>query len=274
MDGALQIAERFRVAAVQMVSSTQLEENLAQAAQGIADAVQIGAHLVVLPEYFCIMGRAETDKLALRESPGQGPIQDFLRAQARQYGIWLVGGTLPLETGEPDHIYNSTLVFGPDGSQLARYDKIHLFGFRNGDEAFDESRTILAGKTPQSFDAPCGRVGLSICYDLRFPELYRALAPATLIVVPSAFTFTTGSAHWETLLRARAIENQCYVLAAAQGGRHENGRRTWGHSMLVDPWGSVIECLPEGAGVVAGDIVRERLAEVRASLPALQHRVL
>lgn len=274
MSGALQIAESFRVAAVQMVSSTQVDDNLEHAALGIAEAVQAGAHLVVLPEYFCVMGRADTDKLALREPDGQGPIQDFLRAQARQHGIWLVGGTLPLETGEPDRIYNSTLVFGPDGSRLARYDKIHLFGFSNGNEAYDESRTILAGRTPQSFDAPCGRVGLSICYDLRFPELYRAFAPATLVVVPSAFTYTTGSAHWETLLRARAIENQCYVLAAAQGGRHENGRRTWGHSMLIDPWGDVVDCLPEGQGVVVGDIVRERLAQVRASLPALQHRVL
>lgn len=274
MDETLQMAGRFTVAAVQMVSSTRVDDNLEQAAQGIARAAEAGAHLVVLPEYFCVMGRKDTDKLDLREAPGQGPIQDFLRSQARQHGIWLVGGTLPLETEEAGRIYNSSLVFGPDGSQLARYDKIHLFGFSGASEAYDESRTILAGTQPQSFDAPCGKVGLSICYDLRFPELYRAFAPASLLVVPSAFTFTTGSAHWEVLLRARAIENQCYVLAAAQGGRHENGRRTWGHSMLIDPWGDIVDCLPEGPGIVVGDIVRERLTEVRASLPALQHRVL
>ena len=274
MSGALQIAERFRVAAVQMVSSTQWEDNLAQAAGGIDQAVEAGAHLVVLPEYFCLMGRADTDKLALREADGQGPIQDFLRTQAHRHGSWLVVGSLPLETSEPDRIYNSTLVYGPYGSRLARYDKIHLFGFSKNQESYDESRTILAGRTPQSFDAPCGRVGLSICYDLRFPELYRAFGPSTLIVVPSAFTYTTGSAHWEILLRARAIENQCYVLAAAQGGRHENGRRTWGHSMLIDPWGDFVDCLPEGPGVVVGDIKRERLSEVRTVLPALQHQVL
>ncbi|MCB5362860.1 carbon-nitrogen hydrolase family protein [Pusillimonas sp. CC-YST705] len=274
MQGALQIAERLRVAAVQMVSTPRLEDNLEQAAQGIAQAVQEDAHLVVLPEYFCLMGHADTDKLALREAVGQGPIQDFLRAQARQHGIWLVGGTLPLDSGQADRIYNTSLVYGPDGSQLARYDKIHLFGFSGATEAYDESRTIRAGSAPQSFDAPCGRVGLSICYDLRFPELYRAFVPATLMVVPSAFTYTTGAAHWEVLLRARAIENQCYILAAAQGGRHENGRRTWGHSMLIDPWGVIVDCLPEGPGIVVGDIERERLAEVRAALPALQHRVL
>ncbi len=274
MQGALQIAERLRVAAVQMVSTPRLEDNLEQAAQGIAQAVQEDAHLVVLPEYFCLMGHADTDKLALREAVGQGPIQDFLRAQARQHGIWLVGGTLPLDSGQADRIYNTSLVYGPDGSQLARYDKIHLFGFSGATEAYDESRTIRAGSAPQSFDAPCGRVGLSICYDLRFPELYRAFVPATLMVVPSAFTYTTGAAHWEVLLRARAIENQCYILAAAQGGRHENGRRTWGHSMLIDPWGAIVDCLPEGPGIVVGDVERERLAEVRAALPALQHRVL
>lgn len=274
MKGALQIADTFRVAAVQMVSSTQWQGNLEQAGLEIARAVDAGAQLVVLPEYFCLLGQADTDKLALREQPGKGPIQDFLRHQAIQHGIWLVGGTLPLETGEAGRIYNATLVFGPDGEQLARYDKIHLFGFRKGAEDYDESRTILAGSEPVAFDAPCGRVGLSICYDLRFPELYRAFGQVNLIVVPAAFTFTTGSAHWETLLRARAIENQCYVLSSAQGGRHENGRRTWGHSMLIDPWGSVVDCLPEGQGIVVGDIERRHLEEVRTALPALRHRVL
>lgn len=174
-------------------------------------------------------------------------------------------------------VYNTSLAFDPRGERVARYDKIHLFGFTRGAESYDESRTILAGSTPVSFEAPCGRVAMSVCYDLRFPELYRELAGdegASLILMPAAFTYTTGQAHWEILLRARAIENQCYVLAAAQGGKHENGRRTWGHSMLVDPWGEVLAMLPEGEGVVSGVIDPARLAEVRQNLPALKHRVL
>lgn len=265
----------FCVAAIQTVSSTDLRDNLEQAGSLIRRAAQEGARLVVLPEYFCLMGRRDTDKLALRERPGQGPIQQFLREAAKSHGLWLVGGTLPLESPDSGRIYNTTLVYDPDGEQVARYDKIHLFGFRRGDEAYDESQTIRPGAPqPQAFDAPFGKVGLSICYDLRFPELYRAFADASLVVVPAAFTYTTGSAHWETLLRARAIENQCYVLAAAQGGKHENGRRTWGHSMLVDPWGEVLDCLPEGPGLSMGRISQSRLAEVRQALPALKHRSL
>jgi len=231
--------------------------------------------MVVLPEYFCLMGRRDQDKVALREPIADGPIQAFLRESARRHGVWLVGGTVPLESPEPGRIYNTTLVYDPQGEQVARYDKIHLFGFRRAEESYDESLTIRpGGSEPQSFQAPCGKVGLSICYDLRFPELYRAFQETSLIVVPAAFTYTTGSAHWEVLLRARAIENQCYVLAAAQGGKHENGRRTWGHSMLIDPWGEVLDCLPEGPGVAMGQISQARLAEVRESLPALKHRIL
>src|SRR5690606_10658129 len=170
--------------------------------------------------------------------------------------------------------YNTMLVYAPDGSRVARYDKIHLFGFQRNDESYDESASIVPGTTPAAFAAPCGRVGLSICYDLRFPELFRALGDVALILMPAAFTYTTGRAHWETLLRARAIENQCYVLASAQGGVHPNGRRTWGHSMLVDPWGDVLEVLEEGPGVVAGTVDPSRLEEVRTSLPALRHRVM
>jgi len=269
--------ESFCVAAVQMVSSTCVQDNLEHAARGIRQAVKTGAQLVLLPEYFCLMGREESDKLALQErfnANDPAPLQDFLRQQAIQHKIWLVGGTIPLQTGQPDRIYNTTLVFNPQGECCARYDKIHLFGFNKGTENYDEGRTILAGTTPQYFDAPCGRVGLSICYDLRFPELYRTLSPASLMLVPAAFTHTTGSKHWEVLLRARAIENQCYVLAAAQGGVHENGRRTWGHSMLIDPWGEIIDCLPNDAGVVCGWVDQKRLQDVRQSLPALQHRVL
>jgi len=265
----------FKVAAIQTVSSTNVHDNLEQAAVLIGQAVSQGAKLVLLPEYFCLMGRKDEDKLAIMEEPGGGLIQDFLAVQARRHGIWLAGGTLPLKSPDSNRIYNSCLVYGPDGQRVARYDKIHLFGFRKGDESYDESVAIRPGENgPQYFEAPCGTVGLSICYDLRFPEYYRALGTPTLILVPAAFTYTTGSAHWELLLRARAIENQCYVLAAAQGGKHENGRRTWGHSMLVDPWGDIVDVLPEGPGIVAGSVNEQRLEEVRTALPALRHRTM
>ncbi len=273
----------FRVAAIQTVTGTSLDDNLARADQLIAEAANGGAELVLLPEYFCLMGRHESDKVAIREQDGDGPVQRFLADAARRHRIWLVGGTLPMWCGDDNRVYNTSLAFDPHGERVARYDKIHLFGFTKGTENFDESRTILAGKSPVSFHAPCGRVAMSVCYDLRFPELYRGLADdkankagdgISLILMPAAFTYTTGQAHWEILLRARAIENQCYVLAAAQGGKHENGRRTWGHSMLVDPWGELMGVLPEGEGVVSGVIDPARLAEVRQNLPALRHRVL
>jgi len=267
-------APTLSVAAVQMVSATSPAANQAAAAAGIARAVAGGARVVALPEYFCLLGRRDTDKVGLREAEGEGPLQAFLAGQARAHGIWLIGGTLPLVASRPSRVRNTCLVFGPDGLPVARYDKIHLFGFQRGAERFDESATIEAGRTPVVVDIEGWRIGLSVCYDLRFPELYRALAPCDLIVVPSAFTHTTGQAHWEVLLRARAIENQCYVLAPAQGGQHENGRRTWGHSMLVDPWGDIVEVLPEGEGVVLGTLSRQRIAEVRASLPALAHRIM
>lgn len=265
----------FKVAAIQTVSTTDLTVNLEQAAGLIKKAAQAGAELIALPEYFCIMGRHDRDKLALRESLGQGPIQEFLAERARQYGVWLVGGTIPLESPDDNRIYNSSLVFDPSGTRVARYDKIHLFGFKKGTESYDETVSIRPGEnTPQLFDAPCGKTGLSICYDLRFPEFYRALGELSLIIVPAAFTYTTGSAHWEILLRARAIENQCYVLAPAQGGKHENGRRTWGHSILIDPWGDIMDVCPEGPGFVIGAVDQQRLQDVRLSLPALKHRTM
>lgn len=265
----------FRVAAIQTVSSTDLNRNLREAGDLIARAAADGAQLIALPEYFCFMGRKDTDKLALKEMPGKGPIQEFLADRAGHHRVWLVGGTVPLDNEEPDRIYNASLVFDPSGKQIARYDKIHLFGFNKGAESFNESVTIRPGDNPpQTFDAPCGRVGLSICYDLRFPEFFRALGDINLLILPAAFTYTTGSAHWEVLLRARAIENQCYVLAAAQGGKHENGRRTWGHSVLIDPWGVIVDSLAEGPGFAIGNMDLERLAEVRASLPALKHRTM
>jgi len=271
-------AAGVRVAAVQMVSGTQVEANLRSAEALIGEAAQRGAALVVLPEYFCLMGQRDRDKVELREAEGSGPIQQFLAEQARRHGLWLIGGTLPLAAPDPEHVYNATLVYDPQGRRVARYDKIHLFSFRNGEETYDESRTITPGRDPVALDCTVGdttlRVGLSVCYDLRFPELYRSLAGADLIVVPAAFTATTGRAHWQALLRARAIENLCYVLAAAQGGRHQNGRTTYGHSMLIDPWGEVLAVHAEGPGVVVGDIDLARIATLRASLPALAHRVL
>lgn len=270
----------FRVAAIQTVTGTSLDDNLSRADALIAEAARGGAELVLLPEYFCMMGRHESDKVAIREQDGDGPVQHFLADAARRHRIWLVGGTLPMWCGDDNRVYNTSLAFDPRGERVARYDKIHLFGFTKGTENYDESRTILAGRTPVAFDAPCGRVAMSVCYDLRFPELYRGLSSGkdgqglSLILMPAAFTYTTGQAHWEILIRARAIENQCYVLAAAQGGKHENGRRTWGHSMLVDPWGELMGVLPEGEGVVSGVIDPARLAEVRQNLPALRHRVL
>ncbi len=268
------VSKPVKVAAIQMVSTPEVEQNLATARRLIAEAAGQGAQLVLLPEYWPIMGMKESDKLAHAEQSGIGPIQQFMSAIAREHGIWLVGGTLPMVAPEAEKVLNTLMVYGPDGEQVVRYDKIHLFSFTKGEESYDEARTIVHGASVQTFEAPFGRVGLSVCYDLRFPELYRAMGECALIVMPAAFTYTTGRAHWEVLLRARAIENQCYVLAAAQGGMHPNGRRTWGHSMLVDAWGEVKAVLPEGEGVVMGEIEPLHLQRVRESLPALKHRKL
>ncbi len=264
----------LKVAAVQMVSTPDVSANIATARRLVADAVAQGAGLVLLPEYWPLLGMHENDKLAHAETAGAGPMQEAMADMAHKNAIWLIGGTLPLVSAESGKVMNTTLVYRPDGALAARYDKIHLFSFSRGKESYDESRTITAGAAIQSVETPFGRVGLSVCYDLRFPELYRALGDCALIVVPSAFTWTTGRAHWEILLRARAIENQCYVLAAAQGGTHLNGRRTWGHSMLVDPWGEPVAVLEEGEGVVIGTLDAEHVRSVRESLPALQHRRL
>ena len=263
-----------RLAAVQMISTPRVDENLATAGRLIAEAAAQGAQLVALPEYFPIMGLRERDKVAVREVDGQGPIQDFLGGTARRHGIWLVGGSMPLVAASPAKVLNSRLVFNPLGERVARYDKIHLFGFEKNGERYDESASIEPGTQPVSFETPFARVGLSICYDMRFPELYRRLGVNDLLVIPAAFTETTGRAHWEILLRARAIENQCYVLAIGQGGLHENRRETHGNSMLIDPWGVVLTRRDKGEGVVIGDLDHARIAEVRASLPALKHRVM
>ncbi len=266
----------MQVAVIQMVSAPDVDTNLARADALLAEAARRGATLAVLPEYFCLMGRTETDKIGVREEPGQGPIQSFLADAANRHGVWLAGGSIPLATSAADRVLNTTLVFDPRGKLRARYDKRHLFAFQRDAERYAESDTIASGSDIASFHLDGWRVGLSICYDLRFPEHFRALSdpdPCDLFLVPSAFTYTTGEKHWELLLRARAVENLAYVAASAQGGRHLNGRRTWGHSMIIDPWGEVLAMQSEGEGVVVASLDQDRLATVRTSLPALQHRL-
>lgn len=268
----------MKIAALQMVSGVNVHSNLDAAGQLLARAAARGAELALLPEYFCVMGLKDSDKLMLQETPGLGLIQNFLSDSARQLGLWIVGGTLPMATADAGRARNCSLAYAPSGQCVARYDKIHLFRFTQGQEDYDETRVLEPGTQPVRFelasrDGHVYTVGMSVCYDLRFPELYRALQ-ADLLLVPSAFTYTTGQAHWEVLLRARAIENLAYVVAAAQGGRHENGRRTWGHSMVVDPWGEIQAQHPHGAGLVMGEILGARLQEVRRRLPTLSHRVM
>jgi deaminated glutathione amidase len=265
---------KIQVAAAQMVSTPDPAQNCETAARLVREAAAAGAQLVLLPEYWPVLGGNEQDKVEIAEPAGDGPLQNFLANLARECGIWLLGGTLPLKSHQSGKVLNSLMAYGPDGTLATRYDKIHLFGFTRGEESYDESRTIVPGSQVAVLETPFARVGLSICYDLRFPELYRAMGQCDLIVMPAAFTATTGRAHWEVLLRARAIENQCYVLAAAQGGLHPNGRRTWGQSMLVDPWGEVCAQLAEGEGLVAGEIDLDSMMGIRTSLPALQHRTL
>ncbi|MEO7726187.1 MAG: carbon-nitrogen hydrolase family protein [Burkholderiales bacterium] len=263
-----------RVAAVQLASGPSVAANLNEARRLIGMAAKSGAKLVALPEYFPIMGMQDTDKVKVREAEGKGPIQQFLSDIAKKHRIWLVGGSLPLVSSDPGRVRNSCLVYDDKGRQVARYDKIHLFGFEMGKEHYSEQRTIEPGSEVKVVDTPFGRIGLSICYDLRFPELYRSMKDVDIIMVPSAFTETTGKAHWETLIRARAIENLAYVVAPAQGGYHLNGRETHGDSMIVDPWGVVLDRLPRGSGVVMASINPEYLQRLRKSLPALAHRTL
>lgn len=263
-----------RIAALQMVSGPRVADNLLTAGRLVEEAVAQGAQLVALPEYFPIIGAADADRVRACEDFGQGPIQDWLAETAQRFGVWIFAGSIPLTATVPEKMRNTSLVFNPQGDCVKRYDKIHLFGFKKGDESYDEAAFIEAGKELAAVDTPFGRVALSICYDLRFPELYRALSPVDLILMPAAFTDTTGRAHWEILLRARAIENQCYLLAVGQGGKHENGRLTHGNSMIIDPWGEILDRKVKGPGIVIADLDHARIAEIRESLPALAHRIL
>ena len=268
----------FRLAAVQMISTPDVNENLRVASRLIQQAAQGGAQLVLLPEYFCLMGIKDLDKITIREKFGAGLMQDQLAQLAQELKIYIVAGTIPLETQHATKVHNSTLVFDPHGKNIVRYDKMHLFSFQTADEHYDEANTLIAGISPGlleiNHNGVLWKIGLSICYDLRFPELYRALGVVDCHLVPAAFTYTTGKDHWEILLRARAIENQCYVLASAQGGTHVNRRRTWGHSMFIDPWGEIEQFLVEGEGIILGTLSKDKLNAVRSKLPALLHRKL
>ena len=268
-----------KLTAIQMVSTPVVSENLRVAADFIARAANEGAKLILLPEYFAAMVKNDEERSKIAEPFGQGIIQDFLQTTAVKHSIWLIGGSLPIKAEEQSEpkIYNASLAFSPEGKCVARYDKIHLFSYQSARETYNESAHALAGKTPVSFATPFGKIGLSICYDLRFPELFRAFSkenPLDLILMPAAFTHATGKDHWEILLRARAIENQCYVLAAAQGGFHDNGRETWGQSALIDPWGVILAERKKGQALVMGEMAHEKINEVRQKIPALNHRVL
>ncbi|MBL1261455.1 MAG: carbon-nitrogen hydrolase family protein [Thiotrichaceae bacterium] len=267
-----------RVAAIQMASGPNVGANLIEVKRLITQAVESGAALIVLPENFAIMGLTEADKVGLREKEGDGPIQTFLSQQAKDNGVWIVAGTIPLESGDENRVRAACLLFDAEGQQVARYDKIHLFDvmLEENKESYIESETIEAGDSCIVVDTPFGRLGIAICYDLRFPELFRVLLDqgVDIIAVPSAFTAITGRAHWETLVRARAIENLSYVIAAAQGGYHVNGRETYGDSMIVDPWGSVLDRLPNGSGVISAEIDPLRLAQTRQNFPSISHRKL
>ena len=270
--------EFLRAAAIQMVSTADVDANLRTASELLEESAARGAKLAVLPENWSLMGNNERDKLVYQEDFGSGPLQEFLSGKARSLGLWLLGGSIPLSTGDPDHVYNSCLLFDPDGRCTARYDKIHLFDVsvaRDGSETYRESDTFAPGSDITVANTPFGNIGMTICYDLRFPELYRRMLSRdiTIIAIPSAFTQTTGKQHWEILLRARAVENLCYVIAAAQGGKHNEKRATWGHSMIVGPWGDILASMETGPGVVCADLDLLYQQETRKSFPALEHRV-
>lgn len=265
-----------RVAAIQMASGPNVGANLTEAKRWITQAADAGAELIVLPENFAIIGMKEEDKLEVKEQEGSGPIQDFLKTQAQKNKVWIVAGTIPLVASDNHRIRAACLVYNDKGEQVARYDKVHLFDVKvpNTDETYHESETIEAGNSVVVVDTPFGKLGLAICYDLRFPELFRRMADegVEIIALPAAFTAITGAAHWESLVRARAIENLSYLIASAQGGYHINGRETYGDSMVVDPWGNVLDRLSRGSGFVIAEIDRNKVINTRKNFPVLEHR--
>ena len=260
-----------------MVSTPEVERNLTEAENLIGQAAAEGAEFALLPEYFSIMGNEDTDKLQYQEPLGNGPLQSFLASQAKQHGLWLMGGTIPLESGDKNHVLSGCLLFNPGGECVATYKKIHLFDVNvdsKTGESYQESNTIMPGNDIVVAETPFGNIGMSVCYDLRFPELYRRMLDKniSIITVPSAFTETTGRRHWEILLRTRAVENLCYVIASNQGGQNTETRMTWGHSMIVDPWGDILSRMEKGPGVVCADIDPARVQEIRRNFPAIEHR--
>ena len=272
------MSDKIRAAALQMVSSPDVNANLDTVNSLMKQAAEVKARLIVLPEYFPILSEDEQEKLNHREEYGSGPLQEFLADHAQRLGAWIVGGSIPLATEDPERVTNSSLLFNPEGLCVARYDKMHLFDvFVDGrNESYNESKTMVAGEKVIVADTAIGKIGLSICYDLRFPELYRSMLDkgVNIITVPSAFTETTGRKHWELLVRARAVENLCYVVATNQGGQHTEKRKTWGHSMIVDPWGEILCSMETGVGMIYADLDLEQQESLRNSFPALQHRHL
>ena len=268
----------MKAAAVQMTSGVEVAPNLARARALLQQAAAQGAQLAVLPENFAIMAHRERDRRAVAEADGDGPIQSMLASSARELGLTIVGGTIPLRVPREERVAPASLVYGPDGQRIGRYDKIHLFDVNVPDaaESHRESAGMVAGRTVTVLDTPVGRLGIAVCYDLRFPELFRRMAElgADCFVVSAAFTVPTGEAHWDLLTRARAVENLCGLVVSAQVGEHENGRSTYGHSAVIDCWGRVLAVLPAGPGVAVGEIDLARQARVRREFPALEHRVL
>lgn len=265
-----------KCAAIQMASSPNISANLLEAEKLIAEAVKAGAKLVALPENFALMGNNELDKVKAKETDGLGTIQSFLENTAKKYGVWIVGGTIPIAGDNDNKVRAACLIYDDKGNRVARYDKVHLFDVHvpNTNEVYRESDSIEAGDETLVVDTPFGRMGVAVCYDLRFPEFFRKMSEqgVDFIVIPSAFTAETGAAHWELLLRARAVENLCYVIAPNQGGFHKNGRRTFGHSMIIDPWGVILDCYKTGSGFVSAEIEHDRIVKVRAGFPVLTHR--
>ena len=265
-----------KCAAIQMASSPNVSSKLLAVDQLIGEAAKAGAKLVALPENFALMGEHETDKIKVKEADGFGPIQDFLASAAKKHAVWIVGGTIPITGTNSNKVRAASLVYNDQGERVGRYDKVHLFDVNvpGTNEVYRESDSIEPGTEPQVFETPFGKLGIAVCYDLRFPEIFRKMAKqgVEILVVPSAFTAETGAAHWEILLRARAVENLCYVIAPNQGGFHLNGRKTFGHSMIVDPWGVVLDCYKTGSGFVLADIDKDRLEKVRGAFPVLNHR--
>lgn len=264
------------VAAIQMASGPNVNANILETERLISNAAATGASLVVLPENFYLMGNLESDKVKLREKEGDGPIQKFLSGQAVKHGVWLIGGTIPLMSKDTNKVRAACILYNDKGEQVARYDKMHLFDVDvpESSERYVESETIESGDQVVVVDTPFGKLGLAVCYDLRFPELFRNMVDKgmEILALPSAFTAITGKAHWEPLVRTRAIENICYVVASAQGGYHANGRETHGDSIIVEPWGGVLDRLPRGSGVVSAEIDCDRLRLIRNNFPALDHR--